>query len=118
MDEYSRIVPEYSYQEDDVELLVMSKDAARWDELLLSFGYELHHTQGGLRAYCFANDPRLHAGLIIVSDLLIDPKLAEFHDRSREWVWAANEACRIFTPLDEAYWERSLAGKNPEPFVM
>ena len=117
-DEYSRIVSEYSYQKDEVELLVMSKDLTRWDELVQSFGCCLRRAQPDFRGYRYSGDLPLPTGLIIVSDLLIDSKLAEFHDRPREWVWAANEACRIRTPLDDAYWERSFKGKNPEPFVM
>jgi hypothetical protein len=116
--ESPRLVPEFSYQADDFELLVMSKDRNRWDELVLSFGYLRQPKQLGLCAYRGTCDVRLPIGLIIVSDLTIDSKLTAFHDHARGWVWAANEACRIRTPLDEAYWERSLAGKNPEPFVM
>jgi len=33
-------------------------------------------------------------------------------------VYAANEEYAAKLPLDEAYWACSLAGKNPEPFVM
>lgn len=33
-------------------------------------------------------------------------------------VYALNEELRATQVLDEAYWAESLAGRNPEPFVM
>lgn len=41
-----------------------------------------------------------------------------FHDLPADWTYAANEKHAATVPLDDAYWAWSLAGKNPEPFVM
>lgn len=41
-----------------------------------------------------------------------------FHDLPADWTYAANEERAATVPLDDAYWAWSLAGKNPEPFVM
>jgi hypothetical protein len=47
-----------------------------------------------------------------------DVKLPRFHDFTIEEIWAANEELWKHTVYDEAYFARSAAGKNPEPFVM
>jgi hypothetical protein len=44
--------------------------------------------------------------------------LPAFHDLPADWTYAANEEYAASLPLDDAYWAWSLAGKNPEPFVM
>lgn len=40
------------------------------------------------------------------------------HVLSPEEVYALNAEMWKTQVLDDAYWARSLAGKNPEPFVM
>jgi hypothetical protein len=47
-----------------------------------------------------------------------DVPLWPFHDLPPDWTYAMNEAYAAKLPLDDAYWAWSLAGKNPEPFVM
>jgi hypothetical protein len=40
------------------------------------------------------------------------------HKLCADAVYAMNESFAKRFALDDAYWARSLAGKNPEPFVM
>lgn len=47
-----------------------------------------------------------------------DAPLPPFHDLPPDWTYALNAEMWKTQVLDEAYWARSLAGKNPEPFVM
>jgi hypothetical protein len=47
-----------------------------------------------------------------------DAPLPAFHDLPPDWTYALNEEYAASLALDDAYWAWSLAGKNPEPFVM
>jgi hypothetical protein len=47
-----------------------------------------------------------------------DVELPAFHDCTVQEIWAANEELWKHTVYDEMYYAESLAGKNPEPFVM
>jgi len=49
-----------------------------------------------------------------VSDASIPP----IHNLPKDLVYAANEEYAARLARDDAYWAWSLAGKNPEPFVM
>jgi hypothetical protein len=44
--------------------------------------------------------------------------LPPFHDLPPDWTYALNEQTWATQVLDDEYWAWSLAGKNPEPFVM
>jgi hypothetical protein len=44
--------------------------------------------------------------------------LPPFHDSPKDSVYAWNEDYAARLPRNGAYWAWSLAGKNPEPFVM
>lgn len=47
-----------------------------------------------------------------------DGPLPLFPDLPLETLYALNEETWATQVLDDAYWAWSLAGKNPEPFVM
>ena len=47
-----------------------------------------------------------------------DESLPAFHDCPSDWVYAACVEYPKGVPLDEKYRALSLAGKNPESFVM
>lgn len=47
-----------------------------------------------------------------------DAPLPPFHNEPLAVIYAACEEYAKRVPLDEKYWEWSLAGKSPEPFVM
>jgi hypothetical protein len=47
-----------------------------------------------------------------------DVELPAYHDFTIEEIWDSNEELWKHTVYDEAYFAQSLAGKNPEPFVM
>jgi hypothetical protein len=44
--------------------------------------------------------------------------LPPFHNLPPDWTYAINVERWKTQVLDDAYWAWSLAGKNPEPFVM
>ncbi len=49
---------------------------------------------------------------------VLEVPLLLFHDLPPDWTYAINEHRWKTQVLDDAYWAESLAGKNPEPFVM
>jgi hypothetical protein len=95
----------------DIGLLVREKDRPAWDNLLTSLGYASRPGP----SHRFERDISDVITLIQVNDAEVaKSEYAEMLD----WTYKMNEKYAVGLPLDDAYWAESLAGKNPEPFVM